>query len=193
MTLHKNAEDPRVVRTRGLIVSAFMELMQSQPFREITIQEIADRATVNRVTFYAHFADKYDLIDQILHDEFREHVAAAFFALPAQEAHLRQLIVAICAFMSRFHQPCHPADQELQPIFETAMQTEIEQVLVVWLRLRLTTWRAERRALCAQVWSWAILGVTSTWSQGDQHQSMETIAAEVSHILLHGIDLPGNT
>ena len=59
MTTQINLDDPRVKRTRQLLQQAFMSLMMEGRFRDITVQEIADRATVNRATFYAHFEDKF--------------------------------------------------------------------------------------------------------------------------------------
>lgn len=53
--------DLRVVRTRKMIVNAFMKLVQKEGFNELTVQEIADEAMINRATFYAHFKDKEDL------------------------------------------------------------------------------------------------------------------------------------
>ena len=51
--------DPRVKRTRKLLQQAFLELFQEKGFASISIQDITERATVNRATFYAHFPDKY--------------------------------------------------------------------------------------------------------------------------------------
>ena len=49
--------DPRVKRTRTLLEQAFMDLIQEEGFQGVTVQDIAERAGVNRATFYAHFAD----------------------------------------------------------------------------------------------------------------------------------------
>ena len=50
--------DPRVRRTRELIVRAFNELVAEKGHTGLTVQEISERATINRATFYAHFADQ---------------------------------------------------------------------------------------------------------------------------------------
>ncbi|MBQ8979360.1 MAG: TetR family transcriptional regulator [Oscillospiraceae bacterium] len=39
--------------------------MTEKELRRITVQEIADRADVNRVTFYKHYLDVYDLYDKV--------------------------------------------------------------------------------------------------------------------------------
>jgi AcrR family transcriptional regulator len=76
MTRQNN--DPRVIRTRRLLKQALIELMEEQAFEEIKVQDISDRATVKRVTFYLHYKDKNELliqcIDEILSD-LREKVS----------------------------------------------------------------------------------------------------------------------
>lgn len=58
--------DLRVLRTRKMIIEAFVKLLKTKDFENITIQDIADEAMINRATFYAHFHDKHDLYEQIL-------------------------------------------------------------------------------------------------------------------------------
>ena len=70
--MSRQKEDPRVIRTRRLLKQAFIDLMGERTFEQITVQDISDRATVKRVTFYLHYKDKNDLmiqcIDEILCD-----------------------------------------------------------------------------------------------------------------------------
>jgi AcrR family transcriptional regulator len=51
--------DRRVQRTHQLLRQAAIETMKEKGFVAMTIQDIADRANVNRGTFYAHYPDKY--------------------------------------------------------------------------------------------------------------------------------------
>lgn len=68
----KQRKDPRVIRTQHLLKQAFIDLMEEKEYEQITVQDISDRATVKRVTFYLHYKDKNDLmfqcIDEILND-----------------------------------------------------------------------------------------------------------------------------
>ena len=58
-------KDLRVRRTRALIGKALVELMREKSYNDITIKEIAERALVNRNTFYRHFRDKDDLLKAV--------------------------------------------------------------------------------------------------------------------------------
>jgi len=64
--------DPRVRRTRELIRGALVELIEDKGFGKITIGDIAERAKVNRVTFYKHYKNKYDLVERVFEEAFEE-------------------------------------------------------------------------------------------------------------------------
>ncbi|NQX69141.1 TetR/AcrR family transcriptional regulator C-terminal domain-containing protein [Paenibacillus alba] len=64
--------DPRVLRTRQLIRDAFIELLQELELEKITVNRIAERATINRVTFYLHYRDISDMIEQLADDMINE-------------------------------------------------------------------------------------------------------------------------
>ena len=54
--------DRRVRRTRKLLGNALLELVQEKKFEQITIQDITDRADLNRATFYLHYGSKEELL-----------------------------------------------------------------------------------------------------------------------------------
>jgi AcrR family transcriptional regulator len=68
----KKEEDLRVKRTRKLITQAFIALLRRKKFNQISIQEIADDAMINRATFYAHYAGKDDLYDSLIENFFSD-------------------------------------------------------------------------------------------------------------------------
>lgn len=64
--------DRRTLKTQKALRDALAELLTEKELRKITVQEIADKADVNRVTFYKHFLDVYDLYDKIEEDTLVE-------------------------------------------------------------------------------------------------------------------------
>ena len=54
--------DARIRRTRERLGRALLELMENKPVQEVTVQEVLDRASVGRSTFYLHYRDKNDLL-----------------------------------------------------------------------------------------------------------------------------------
>ena len=49
-----------------------MQILENKSFEAITIGDIAKKAQINRGTFYLHFQDKFDLLDQIEQQLFRD-------------------------------------------------------------------------------------------------------------------------
>lgn len=54
--------DHRVRRTHERLGMALLELILEKPIDQITVQEVLDRASVGRSTFYLHFRDTDDLL-----------------------------------------------------------------------------------------------------------------------------------
>ncbi|MEH7332034.1 TetR-like C-terminal domain-containing protein [Neobacillus drentensis] len=66
MTDHENTRvDPRILRTRQLIKDALIDLLQEMELNKITVNRIAERATINRVTFYLHYRDIQDMMEKM--------------------------------------------------------------------------------------------------------------------------------
>lgn len=60
--------DRRTQKTRKALCEALAELLTEKELNKVTVQEIADKADVNRVTFYKHYLDVYDLYEKIEKD-----------------------------------------------------------------------------------------------------------------------------
>ncbi|MFF2446535.1 TetR/AcrR family transcriptional regulator [Neobacillus sp. NPDC058068] len=75
--MKKQRTDPRVIRTQRLLKHALIDLMEERKFEQITVQDISDRASIKRVTFYLHYKDKNALLIQSIDDvlsELREQI-----------------------------------------------------------------------------------------------------------------------
>src|SRR5580658_10125842 len=62
--------DPRIRRTRQFLQGALRTLLQAKNFDALSVQDIADAATVNRATFYDHYTDKFALLEAMVAGEF---------------------------------------------------------------------------------------------------------------------------
>lgn len=56
--------DARVLKTQGAIKTAFFELINEVGFSKISVTKIIKLAEINRSTFYAHYIDKFDLLEK---------------------------------------------------------------------------------------------------------------------------------
>ncbi len=57
--------DRRVVKTKKAIRNALAELLMKQDIENITVKDIADKADVNRKTFYNYYMNVFQVIDEI--------------------------------------------------------------------------------------------------------------------------------
>jgi AcrR family transcriptional regulator len=68
--------DERVRRTHERLGTALLSLIQEKPIDEVTVQEVINRASVGRSTFYLHYRDKNDLLLSQL-EKFLETMSTA--------------------------------------------------------------------------------------------------------------------
>lgn len=67
-----NPKDRRTRYTRQMIREALMDLLKDQPYSKITVTEICRLADINRGTFYIHYFDVDDVLDDILEQSFSD-------------------------------------------------------------------------------------------------------------------------
>ncbi len=67
-TLESGSQDRRCVRTRMAIKQILMKLIAEEDVCSITIKEIAEKADINRKTFYSHYKDVNAVLDDIQND-----------------------------------------------------------------------------------------------------------------------------
>ncbi|TYP76423.1 TetR/AcrR family transcriptional regulator [Paenibacillus methanolicus] len=82
MSQDKPRTDPRILRTRQLLKDAFVDLLQEMDIEKISVNKIAERATINRVTFYLHYRDIPDMLEKMA-DEMIEDIQLAVNREPA--------------------------------------------------------------------------------------------------------------
>ena len=61
----KKADDRRVRRTKKLLKDTLATLLTEKSINDITVKELVDIADINRGTFYLHYKDIYDMLNQI--------------------------------------------------------------------------------------------------------------------------------
>ena len=180
--------DPRVVRTRELIVRAFNELVAEKGHTGLTVSEIAGRATINRATFYAHFADQYELFDYVVSEAFREEL---WRRLPASsglgEEELRAMVLAACEYLSGLNTACSRTDRQFKPLIEARVQAELYELLLRLIRASPADAGSADAEITATVVSWAIFGAGLRWSQGGEPGSVEEYADRTLSVILGGL------
>src|SRR5882757_107931 len=98
--------DPRIRRTRQLLQQALGKLLETKDFEKISVQDIAEAATLNRATFYDHYADKFALLECVVASRFHELLAEREVQFDGTCAWaLRAMALAVCEFLNRMQGP----------------------------------------------------------------------------------------
>ncbi|MDQ5816889.1 MAG: TetR/AcrR family transcriptional regulator [Actinomycetota bacterium] len=183
--------DPRVKRTRDLLVRAFNELVEEKGHSGLTVQEIAERATINRATFYAHFRDQYELFDYVISEAFREEIRRRLPVSPGfSEENLRVIILAVCDYLEGLNTACSWSDRRFRPLIEARVQGELYELLLGWIEVlqHKTNGKPTPPEVVASVVSWAIFGAGLQWSRNESPRSAEEIADQIFSVIVGGLD-----
>jgi AcrR family transcriptional regulator len=89
--------DPRILRSRQMLMEALVKLLAHKEFDDISIQEIADEATLNRATFYLHYPDKHSLLQAMTAARFRDLIVRRGLSFTNCDGALRAIaLVLLC-------------------------------------------------------------------------------------------------
>lgn len=178
--------DPRVKRTRNWIRQAFMELLAEKGFHATTVQDITTRAGINRATFYAHFTDKYDLLNFAVREAFREELERRVLnACHYSAENLHQLMLTVCEFVENHNRHCFNADPQFNALIEEQIRTQIFDLVLHWLgegTLPLTSQASPEQV--ATVVSWAIYGLAYQRSRMRPLPPVEAFVNQGFHLIV---------
>lgn len=166
-----NEQDPRVRRTRQLIERSFDELLAEKNFDTITVQDVTEKAQINRATFYAHFEDKYALLDHSIRQKFRQEIESRVLnACHYTPENLRMLILTVCEFQVKLNTSCAQSQKQFAPLVEKQIKEQVYELLLVWLRKMDIPISAEMPATAA---TWAIYGLAFYWAASKNKPALE--------------------
>jgi AcrR family transcriptional regulator len=187
--------DPRVHRTRAYLREALIELVLEKGYQSLTVKDLAERACINRSTFYLHYQDKDDLLqagfqeywDQVLPDSplFIYHKAT----LPQDH-----LLAVLTADLNHFEQlrlfyRKTLVDQELCLFRESlahhlfkAIQGRFTPVL------SLTSIPTVPLQLAHRWLASAYFGVILAWLEADQPLPPEELASQISQLFIQQLN-----
>ena len=75
--MQEETQDRRIKRTKMLLQNALVDLMLEKAVGKISVKELTQKADVNRSTFYLHYLDIYDMLEQ-MENEFVETIQGFF-------------------------------------------------------------------------------------------------------------------
>jgi AcrR family transcriptional regulator len=175
--------DPRIRRTRLLLQQALEKLLERQEFEKISVQDIADAATVNRATFYDHYADKFALLECVVGTRFHELLErrGVHFDGGCSSA-LKAIVLGVCDYLAGV--PGLECERQLQmePHMESAVIAVVRRMLLVGLEKHPRGGGVSAEMMAATL-SWAIFGAAKEWVRTPNRCCSEEIVDTVVRLV----------
>ncbi len=178
--------DPRVLRTRKLIMDSFIELSGKKEFKDITIKDITTEAMINRATFYYHFEDIYDLLEKVLSEVLLVNLNYDIYESDKlnEEAFVR-IFTAITNFQKSLSNRCHRGYEDT---IARIIKDQLEVIFYKMLLKQHKTKEDEALKITAVILSWGIYGASVEWRRNSQQISPEEFIKSAVPYIISGID-----
>src|ERR1700682_4479369 len=184
--------DPRIRRTRQLLQDALRKLLEQKGFDDITVQDITEAATLNRATFYAHYPDKFALLEELIRVSFLQLLAQRNVRFDGTcSSAFKAIILAVSDYLAEVQKSFSSKQHQFEPFVEATVIDQIRQLLLYGFRSHPTERRISEELVAATA-SWAIYGAAKQWGDTAEHVSAEefvSVAVDlVKPILMGGLE-----
>jgi AcrR family transcriptional regulator len=171
--------DPRIRRTRQLLQQALGNLLETKEFEKISVQDIAEAATVNRATFYDHYPDKFALLQCMVGERFQEFLSVRQVHFDATcSAALKAVVLCLCDYLASTPGLAYDRQRHMQPHMEAAVIGVVRWIILEGLQKHPSGSRVSPEMLATTI-SWAIYGAAKEWLQTPQRSGSEEMAETV--------------
>jgi AcrR family transcriptional regulator len=167
--------DPRILRSRRMLMDALVTLLIRKEFDDISVQEIADEATLNRATFYLHYPDKNALLQAMTGARFRDLIERRAITFTDCTGALRAIALGVCDYLAE-NTGC-PAQLARAPL-EGSIIPVVEDMFKEGLALHSIAPGVDA-AMLATTAAWAVFGAARRWFQTPDRIPAEEMAARI--------------
>jgi AcrR family transcriptional regulator len=158
-----NRLDPRIRRTRRLLQDALRRLLQQKGFDNITVQDITEAATLNRATFYAHYPDKFGLLEELIRVSFLQLLEQRNVRFDGTcSSAFKAIILALCDYLLEVQKSHSSARLQFEPFVEATVIDQIRLMLLEGFRKHPQERRISAEMIAAAA-SWTIYGSVKQW------------------------------
>ncbi len=167
--------DPRILRSRRMLMDSLRRLLKKKEFEEISVQEIADDATLNRATFYLHYPDKNALLQAMTESRFRDLIERRSITFRDCKGALRAIALGVCDYLAETR-GCPrqlgriPLEGSIIPVVEDMFKEGLAHHGVA---------PGVDAELLATTGAWAVFGAASRWLQTRNRIPAEEMAAKI--------------
>jgi AcrR family transcriptional regulator len=158
-----------------MLMEALAKVLTRKEFDDISVQEIADEATLNRATFYLHYPDKSALLQAMTAARFRELIERRGLSFSNCDGALRAIALGVCDYLAE-STGC-PSQLAKMPL-ERSIIPVVEGMFQEGARHHEVRPGADPELLATTV-AWAIFGAARRWYQTRNRIPAEEMAARI--------------
>ena len=173
------AVDPRILRSRRMLMDALAKLLTRKEFDDISVQDIADEATLNRATFYLHYPDKNALVQAMTDARFRDLIKRRAITLTDCNGALRAIALGVCDYLV---ETTGCPNQLARMSLEGSIIPVVEGMFKEGLALHGIAPGADP-AMRATTAAWAVFGAARRWFQTPDRIPAEEMAARIESMV----------
>ncbi len=167
--------DPRILRSRRMLMEALARLLIKKEFEDVSVQEIADEATLNRATFYLHYADKNALLQAMTESRFRDLIERRAITFTDCNGALRAIALGVCDYLA---ESTGCPTQLSRMALEGSIIPIVEEMFKEGLALHGIAPGVDA-SLPATTAAWAVFGAARRWFQTPNRIPAEEMAARI--------------
>jgi len=181
------AIDRRVSKSKHALKQALIILMNKKTFKNITISEIVELADLNRGTFYKHYQDKEDLLNDLIQDvlsDLTESYRAPYKNQPTfYFDHLTASAIKIFDHVAKYSNfYTIVINDDALPGFLNKIGELLKELAIKDLMKDFTDLNIDAK-LMASYQSYAILGLIIEWVKGGFIYTPSYMATQLLNIL----------
>src|SRR3984885_12865743 len=167
--------DPRILRSRRMLMDALARLLMKKEIEDLSVQEIADESTLNRATFYLHYADKNALLQAMTGARFRSLIARRGLSFTDCDGALRAIALGVCDYLVE-STGC-PSQLAKMPL-EGSIIPVVEGMFQEGAAHHAMAPGADPKLMSTTA-AWAIFGAARLWFQTPDRIPAEEMAAKI--------------
>jgi AcrR family transcriptional regulator len=157
--------DPRIRRTRDLLHGALRKLLQQKEFDKVSVQDIAEAATLNRATFYAHYSDKFALLEETIRVSFLQLLGQRNVRFDGTcSSAFQAIILAVCDYLQEVQQSLSSKQHQFEPFVEATVIDQVRLVLLQGIRQGLADRKISPESITPEIVTPEIVAATASWA-----------------------------
>ncbi len=167
--------------TKRALEASLKQLLLKKPLNKITINDITENCGVNRMTFYYHFKDIYDLVEWVFEEDAARLLDGKLNAENWKEGFLcilwelrdnKPLVMNVYRSISR-EQLERYLYKLVYKLLRRVLDTEAEKIPV----------REEDKELIVNFYKYALVGMALDWVGRDMKEEPEIIAEKLDCLI----------